>query len=142
MLGANATNLHIDEAVLDHMLFSPSGDVGMWLRRKGAEMEAAARLEVGKRSGKLERSIYRTQERIPGGHKMVLGADARDSSGLKSYALYHHEGTRPHEIVRREGMAFVGRTGQPIVVKVVHHRGSKGNKFLSRQLRLLGIPGV
>lgn len=52
------------------------------------------------------------------------------------YAIYVHEGARPHDIVPKTApfLVFMGRDGTTVFTKVVHHPGNKPNRFLIRAL--------
>ena len=48
------------------------------------------------------------------------------------YALYVHEGTRPHEIRPREKKVLANRRTGQFFGKLVHHPGTQANQFFSR----------
>ena len=127
-------NFNLFDDVIDFTTKSPQGEVGRWLNRKGAEMEAAAKAQVGVRTGRLRQSISRSQERTAYGQKLVIVADSR-------HAYYHHEGTRPHIIAAsgRGNLRFTNR-GRIVTVKSVRHPGNRANRFLSDQLKLIRTP--
>ena len=130
----------LDDVALDVMLKQPQGEVGRWMRRKGRQMEAAAKRDVGVSSGKLKKSIRRKHERIPKGQKMTIRASALNSQG-KDYAYDHHEGTPRHIIIGPVGKMLVFRKGGQIFrVHGVRHPGTHANKFLSKQLIFLKTP--
>jgi len=126
----------LDDAALDVMLKQPQGTVGRWMHRKGAEMEAAAKRDVGFRTGVLRASIYRTHSRTALGQKMIIGT-RKDVD----YAYDHHQGTPRHIILGNVGKMLTFRENGKVVRKHgVRHPGTKANKFLSKQLILLKTP--
>lgn len=66
--------------------------------------------------------------------RMVSPLAGRIDAGV-SYAVYVHEGTRPHEIrpVVKKGLANV-RTNQ-FFGKLVHHPGTRPNPFFTRAIK-------
>ena len=113
-------NLSLDKTAIDHMLHAPSGDVAMWLTRKGIEMEEGARANL------VAHNAVKTGR---------LGLCA-DNQRQHARPPRNHEGTRPHLIVDLEGMTFTNPQGKT-TTKKVRHPGFKGNKFLTAQLKLL-----
>ena len=51
----------------------------------------------------------------------------------KHYAIYVHEGTRPHIIRPKNGRALMW-PGAPHPYRMVHHPGTKANPFVTRTL--------
>jgi len=107
---------------------SASGPIAREIRRRTTSVQTEARRRVGKRTRGLERSIV---TRL-----------AIESSGPVGYvstsspiAEYHHNGTRPHVIrpTRRKFLRFPGGRGVTFA-KVVHHPGTKPNRFLTDSL--------
>jgi hypothetical protein len=132
---------NLNNSAIDDMINSPGGDVGRWLRRKGRQMEAAAKRDVGVRTGRLKRSIKRKHERVPRGQQMVIGAYAIKPGMKGSYAHDHHEGTPSHIIVGPVGKLLVFRKGgRTIRVHGVRHPGTHANKFLTKQFIFLKTP--
>jgi hypothetical protein len=134
-------DLDLDPFAMDSLTNSPYGEVGRWLARKGQEMAAGARAQVGVRTGRLRASIAVSQERVPLGQELRIVADAVAPGRAGSYALDHHEGTPPH-LIRAKGrgaLVFPGGRGVA-AAKVVHHPGTRANKFLSDQLPILFVP--
>jgi hypothetical protein len=64
-----------------------------------------------------------------GGLTAVIGSDNR-------IALMHHQGTRPHIIMprRAQTLRFYSR-GRIVYSKLVHHPGTKPNRYLTDNLR-------
>lgn len=119
--------LNLDNAALDTYLRGPSGDVWMWLERRGNDALSGARRQVGVKTGLLRSSIRMTHRPHPLGQEVTIGSNV-------NYAFAHHEGTRPHVIAPKNGgvLAFGGR-GR-VIRGPVMHPGTKPNKFLSDQL--------
>ena len=117
--------------VLNYELNVQTGMVGREMKRLGAEIITLARVQVGKRTGKLAASIHMAH--YSSGRKQYI----RVGSGVK-YALMHHEGTRPHFIVPhppRTHLRFRARTGAVVYPTAVLHPGTRPNRYLSDQLR-------
>jgi len=116
---------------LNHLLKSPTGDVGRDLYKRGSKILAAAKLQVGVRTGALKGSLGISHERTLFGQRVVVG------SGL-NYALLHHEGSRPHVILPKSGgtLRFRGRGGMIVHTPRVDHPGTRANKYLTRNLYL------
>lgn len=116
---------------IDRMLNQPTGMVGRHMYAVGKRMQAGARAQVGKRTGRLALSINVSQSRSTGGQEMTVGSPL-------SYALLVHRGTRPHFIVGRAGGAlrFTSR-GRVVYSRAVVHPGTKPNKYLSSQLYMV-----
>ena len=100
-------------------------EISIALTKITLKIESAAKKEapVNKQSGggNLRQSI----RGYSSGFKGVVAVGA-------NYAIYVHEGTRPHIIrVRTKKVLANKRMGQ-IFGKVVHHPGTKANPFLQR----------
>lgn len=118
-----------NESKVRFLLKSPAGDVGRDLFKRSVKVAAAARRQVGVKSGKLRTSIKVSSHSATSyGQKYSVGSDV-------SYALIHHEGSRPHVIlpVRAQNLVFISR-GKLIVTNRVNHPGTKPNKYLSDNL--------
>lgn len=119
------------EPILDRYLNSPNGQVGRYLHRRGLLVEAAAKRQVGVKTGALRASIHMRHSRDTRGQYVRIGSPL-------SYARAHHEGTRPH-IIRpnnQQVLKFVSK-GQVIFATMVRHPGTKPNKYLTDNLRLI-----
>jgi len=119
------------EPALDRYLNSPSGEVGDYLAKKGNLIKAAAKRQVGVRTGALRASIHMRHLRDSRGQYVKIGSPL-------PYALMHHEGTRPHMIYAKRGkvLKFVTK-GRLVYTHVVNHPGTKANKYLTDNLRLI-----
>ncbi len=100
-----------------------------YLERKNKQALLRAKRQVGFRTGALQRNI----------RAYHLGNFTGQYAGLiadKPYALMHHEGTRPHIITPKEpgGVLVFSKGSRVVRTRVVHHPGTKPNRYLSDQL--------
>jgi hypothetical protein len=108
-----------------------SGEVGQYLKRRSALVEQAAKRQVKVRTGALRSSIHMRHGRDPRGQYVKIGSSL-------PYALMHHKGTRPHLIFPNSSNKLVFKSkGGLIFVNAVMHPGTKPNKYLSDNLRLV-----
>jgi hypothetical protein len=110
--------------------------VGRHLHRKGKLIERAAKAQVGVETRALRKSIHMRH------HIGATGQYIKITAGGVSapYALMHHEGTRPHIIKPKPGtpvLRFTGRTGVSVHARIVKHPGTKPNRYLTDNLRLV-----
>lgn len=126
-----ATIVVFNEPVLERMLNSPEGDVGIYLARRGRLIVLAAKKQVGVDTGQLRESIHMRHLYDGRGQFLLIGSNEK-------YALAHHEGTRPHVITpsRAQTLKFT-RGAQVIYAKRVYHPGTKANRYLTDHLRLV-----
>ena len=119
------------KAELDFLLNSPEGDVGKYLAKKGRLLMAAAKTQVGVRTGALRSSIHMRHLRDSRGQYVKIGSNL-------DYALLHHQGTKPHVIRpdRAKVLRFV-RGSRIIYTTSVMHPGTKANRYLSDNLKLV-----
>jgi len=118
----------------DIFLNSTSGTVGRYVRTRGKMILAAAKIQVGKDTGALERSINMVHNRLgTRGHIMTIGSPL-------DYALVHHEGSRPHVITPRDANILrFSSGGRVIYTHKVNHPGTRPNRYLSDQLWMVRI---
>ena len=121
----------IRKAELDFMLNNPLGDVGRYLAKKGRMVQAAAKAQVGVRTGALRASIHMRHLRDSRGQYLKIGSEL-------NYALLHHEGSKPHLIVAKRAtvLRFVNR-GRVVYAHSVMHPGTKANRYLTDNLKLV-----
>lgn len=81
------------------------------------------RREVPVKSGKLSRNIEARADGLEGS----VGPNLQ----VTPYAIYVHEGTRPH-IIRPRTMKALYWKGAAHPWKVIHHPGTKANPFVER----------
>jgi hypothetical protein len=118
--------------ILNFELNNPAGMVGIHLHGIGREIERGAKRQVGVQTGALRKSIHIMRHV---GH--AKGQTIEIGSNLK-YALMHHEGTKPHIITPNppNKVLSFSRGSRVVHTKVVHHPGTKANRYLSDQLRV------
>jgi hypothetical protein len=116
---------------LYRLLDDPDGPVGRDLKRRGTLVMAAAKGQVGVRTGALRASIHMRHLQDSRGQYVKIGSK-------KKYTYMHHEGTRPHIITPSRGhvLRFFSR-GKLVFAHTVRHPGTKANRFLSDSLRLV-----
>lgn len=113
---------------MNYVLRHPDGPVGRDLKRRARKLQGLARKQVGVKSGALRRSIsYKVVSR-GSGLVAVIGSNNK-------IALMHHNGTRPHMIAARRAstLRFYSR-GRIVYAKVVHHPGTRPNRYLTDNL--------
>lgn len=122
----------LNRAYFEWYLNSPQGPVGQYLLRRAYILIAAARRQVGVRTGALRSSIH-VMKRM----RAVRGQYVEVGSKLP-YARLHHEGTQPHQITPRNNrvLRFQGRRGV-VVVPTVQHPGTRPNRYLSDNLNVV-----
>lgn len=132
--GFNFTNprLVIRKPELDHLLNDPTGEVGVYLKRRGQIVLAAAKRQVGSQTGLLRASIQLVHTRQGAGQYLWIGS-------YDSIAYMHHEGTRPHIIEARAEHKMLRFTsgGRVIYTRRVMHPGTRPNRYLTDNLRLI-----
>lgn len=111
---------------------SYNGPVGRDLLRRGRLVQAAARRQADDHTGRLDHSIRVTRFTRAGGDQSVrVGSDL-------SYAYMHHQGTEPHIIRPKNAkvVRWVDDAGIVHFAPVVHHPGTKPNRYLADNLPL------
>lgn len=119
----------LSEAGYKELTQSPNGEVGRYLTVVGAKLKYLAKYQAGRKTGALMNSINYRLTRDSRGLVAVVGSDNR-------VALMHHQGTRPHIIVprRAQTLRFYSH-GRIVYSKLVHHPGTKPNRYLTDNLR-------
>ena len=126
-----AVNVVIYKAELDFLLNNPSGDVGRYLAKKGRIITAAAKTQVGVRTGALRASIHMRHLRDSRGQFVRIGSHL-------NHAYMHHEGTKPHLITANRAKVLRYETrGRVMYAHAVMHPGTKANRYLSDNLKLV-----
>jgi hypothetical protein len=125
--------VNIDDPAVKSLLNAPEQAVGRHMLKKAKLIQAAAKRQVGYRTGRLQRSIrIYSHQRHTQGQSIFIGSSV-------PYALLHHEGTRRHRIEARNKSYLRFRSGTKIVFrKSVNHPGTKPNRYLTDNLYLLG----
>jgi hypothetical protein len=124
-------NLIIYKPILNFELNNRYGMVGRDLHKKANLILQGAKLQVGVKSGHLRKSLHIEHVDASRGQSVRIGSNV-------SYALAHHEGTKPHLITPKAPNTVLRfRAGSAIVnTTLIRHPGTKANKYLSDQLRL------
>jgi hypothetical protein len=122
--------LVIYHGILNSEMTLPRGMVGRSMSALGAKMVVKAKLQVGKDTGALSRSIGMSLSRASYGVKLTV--HAKDKK-----AYMHHEGTRPKIILPKNpgGVLVFSKGTRVVITKRVMHPGTRANRFLSDQLR-------
>jgi hypothetical protein len=118
-----------DALGMAYVLRHPNGPVGTYITDRTKLLAILAKQQVGVKTGALRRSIgFKVVSSVGGVVGTVTAADKK--------AIMHHNGTRPHTIfpVNGQTLRFPVR-GKIVYAKVVHHPGTKPNKFLTDNLR-------
>ena len=114
----------------NYMLNGAGGMVDIDMRRRALTVQAAARKQVGRQTGILQKSIHSRRSRDTFGPYWYVGSTV-------SYAYMHHEGTRRHTITRSGGGKLRFATSGGIVfTPIVRHPGTKPNRYLKDSLYL------
>jgi hypothetical protein len=128
---ANKSTVIFRPRAMDHLLNDPYGPVGRYLFARGRAIMAGAKNQVGVKTGRLKASIHMRQERAPFGQQIRIGSPL-------SYALMHHEGTRPHIITpNRAQVLRFSAGGRIIYTHAVKHPGTRPNRYLTDHLYLI-----
>ena len=144
---ARLQSVRLDSAAIARLMEGPDGPVMRHAMVKGDEVKRGARQRVG------VSSPAGRQTRAGGGQHLrdtINKRLVRDRAGAAVYvgdlddsvphARYHHDGTRPHQIlpVRAKMLRFtVG--GQVVFARVVNHPGTKANPYLVDAARAAGL---
>lgn len=123
-------NVTLLKPVINFELKERYGMVARHLHKIGNRVQQRAKRQVGVKSGALKASISMR-------HLKYRGEAAVKIGGYTSYALMHHQGTRPHTITPNPPkQALVFTKGARIIhAKVVNHPGTSPNRYLTDQLR-------
>lgn len=122
---------------MQQLLTGPQGPVARELEYVGSAVQAGARARIrpshvrGAEGGlSLRDSLVK---RLLTGTWLTMRVIAQ-----KPYAFFVHEGTEPHEIRPRNAKAlrfYSQRAGTFVFAKVVHHPGTKPNRYLTDTTR-------
>lgn len=118
----------VNKSGLTELVSGPNGPVIRDLRRRGRILLALAKADAPKETGRLARSLHM---------RVVLGRAPYVLVGSNlRYAQMVHDGTRPHIITpdKAKTLRFKHR-GRVIYAQVVHHPGTRPNRYLTRHLR-------
>ena len=140
--------LVLDGAEMASLMAGPLGPVNRLLLTRGERFRQAARRQArgkygseGNRTGCLEKVIVKRIEPNGAGIQLRVTADTSPCSPTHtSYALFVHEGTKPHDITARNAGSLYffwphGPDGPNFYAfRTVHHPGTKPNKFFTDNL--------
>lgn len=108
----------------------PQGEIGRNFHNTGRRIVVAAKIQVGKDTGDLMRSIDMVHSRVGAYQEIWVGSE-------NDIALIHHDGTRPHAITARNAQYLrFSQRGRIVYTRSVLHPGTKPNKYLSDNLYL------
>jgi len=119
----------LDHAAID-LFKSWNGPLGHSVNRLAQETAFRARLIGNKRTGRMVGNIEIKKGTWAKGIEFQVGTDV-------PYALYVHEGTKPHEIKAKNApflVFFWPKVGKVVYFKRVWHPGTKPYKFLEKAL--------
>jgi hypothetical protein len=130
MITMGLHDVRLDSSEIHRLMTSDGGDVAGHIRHLGEDVVVLAMTKVGKRTGRLLKSIrMRKDSNIVGGYAVLVGSDV-------NYAWVHHSGSRPH-VIRAKGngmLRFRGRNGV-VFARSVNHPGTRPNQYLVDSLR-------
>lgn len=131
----------IDPEKVDAFIRSPEGPILRWMIVGATRVQDAARKQVrlghiasGGRPNLRYTIVKRVIPNAHGGPMIRVGSDS-------PIAFIHHEGTKPH-IIRPRTAKFLrfpangGMGGGFVYAKVVHHPGTRPNRFLTDNMHL------
>lgn len=123
--------LVIYKPILNFELNNRYGMVGKHLHLMANQILQGAKRQVGVKSGHLRKSLHIQHIDGSRGQSVKIGSDV-------SYALAHHEGTRPHLIAPKAPNTVLrfGSGARVVNTTLVRHPGTKANRYLSDQLRV------
>lgn len=126
-----------DGATMAEILRSPAGMVGRFLFERATVVQYAAKQQAPRRTGCLEDSLVKRVESAGVEMAIRIVSDTSPCSPEhKSYSLYVHEGTSPHDIPGAWGIPAPFGIGGRFDGRF--HPGTKANRFLSDSLHLAG----
>jgi hypothetical protein len=130
------TKVDLYKSAMYDTLRRPRGMVGRHMARRANVFIAAAKIQVGKNTGRLAASIQVQEHKAqPYGQLMRVGSTVK-------HARVHHQGSRPHIIKpKQQGGVLAFRSGSRVIVtRQVMHPGTKPNRYLTDNLELFTMP--
>lgn len=124
-----------NRAALQKFLKGPQGPAARAVRRVQSATDAYARRSAPKDTGQLGRSHVKTPI-VAEGERVTAGVEA-----TADYALFVHEGTRPHTIVPRNKkvLTWIPRGGRQVFAQSVNHPGTKAQPWLAKSAKLAAL---
>jgi hypothetical protein len=125
------SKLVIYKPILNFELNHSHGIVGRHLHRTANRITQLAKLQVGKKTGRLRESI-----RFEHIGRSVLGPRVKVGA-YTTYAMVHHQGSRPRIIKPKnaDGVLIFRKGPRIITTKVVRHPGTRPNRYLTDPMR-------
>ena len=117
-----------DGAAVAELLHGPSGVVARFIIERATVVQAASKQQVGVASGRLRAAIVKRNIKVGDEFGCKVGTDT------VPYALWHHEGTEPHDIPNAFGWGPTFGIGGRFDGKF--HPGTKPNPYLTDNLHL------
>lgn len=126
--------LRLDPSAMAELLRGPKGPVARFAIEIGERVKLGAKRRVGVDTGNLRDHIVKRFGVRGGQIEVTVGAEV-------DYAVFHHEGTRPHVITPRksDGVLAFDVDGQRVFARRVHHPGTRPNRFLTDAARAEGL---
>jgi hypothetical protein len=122
-------HLRLDGRALDHLLNSPSGPVGLHMKRIGVRIYTGAMRISGRDTGELRAKMYTRQGRTGRTQYVEVGSNA-------PHAHMHHDGTPAHQIIPNTGRILRFNVGGRVVyAQETSHPGTEGTHFLTIPMR-------
>lgn len=120
------------ESEMRNLLESENGEVGRFLKLKGAQLVSLARANTPTRTGSLRNSIHMRHLRDSRGQYIKVGSPL-------PYAKAVHDGTKPRIIRPKNGPVIRFQNNSQVVYsRFAVHPGTKGYKYLSKALTQAG----
>jgi hypothetical protein len=119
----------LDRPAIQSIYHNPEGMVGRYMNRMGAKLRALAVMQAGMKTGRTKGTMF--YRLATSGQGLILTVGSNGAA-----ALWHHEGTKPHVILPKFGHALRFKIdGKIVYARVVHHPGTKPNRYLTDNLR-------
>lgn len=139
-MAAVGQGIVIDPRRLAAYINDGGGPIVRDLMRRATNVQAGARRQVGKQTRNTERSIRKVAGQDGRGPFVAVVAGDQTDGGRVAY--WHHEGTDPHIIRPRRRKALrwpdASAPGGVRFGRVVHHPGTRPNRYLVDNLGLAG----
>lgn len=126
----------LNGAALAAFLRGPNGPVYADMIRRGQRVQDAAKAQIrlghvhgGSGRPNLRDTLVKRVVQTTDSFQILIGSES-------PIALIHHNGTRAHTIVPKKAKMLAFSTTSKVVVfaKIVHHPGTKPNRFLTDNL--------
>lgn len=120
----------LNPAAVNLMLNGDTGPVVRDLFVRGERVKVRAVQLCPKKTGNLAAHHVKRLTKVANKPVMLVGVES------VPYALFVHEGTRPHDIRPKNAsvLAFTARDGTQVFTKLVHHPGTKPQRWLAKAL--------